>query len=128
MKKWYNFIVFFQELANIAGAEACDFHPTEEQCDIGDAPSRPGKIGDESTNTKELTRDFIAKSLPNRKYNGDHILPSVILRFVNDVDFEIDTDDFCDAGAGRAAVQAPEKEDEYGWWWLRRDVFLWYRK
>ncbi len=57
------------------------------------APPRPGRIGEEGTNTKDLTREFIAKALPNRKYNGDDLLPRVILRFVDDLHFEINTKD-----------------------------------
>ncbi len=68
MKKWYDFIKHYQPMADIQGVDACDFHPTDEQLEMDGALPRPGKIGKESTNTKELTREFILKALPNRKY------------------------------------------------------------
>jgi hypothetical protein len=81
MRKWYDFIRHYQRMAKDIGCDVCEYYPTEADLKERGAMERPGTIGSESTNTQELTRDFIIRALPNRKYNKDHLFPRVVLKF-----------------------------------------------
>jgi hypothetical protein len=57
------------------------------------APARPGEIGEASTNTDEFIREFTVNALPKRKHVKDCLFSSIILKFKNELLFEIDTED-----------------------------------
>jgi hypothetical protein len=81
MKNWYIFISYYQALIDFAdGGDVCNYHPTDNaDLEMPGALARPGKIGSESTNTQELTSDFIVRALPN--CNQNNLSPRVVLRF-----------------------------------------------
>ncbi len=54
-------------MANEVHIPVCDFFSTEEQTAFVGAPARPGKIGDQGTNTNELIHEFISNALPKFK-------------------------------------------------------------
>jgi hypothetical protein len=58
-------------MADADRMDACDFVPTEEQAALVGAPERTGKIGNQGTNTIEVTNEFVARALPKRKYVKD---------------------------------------------------------
>ncbi len=91
LRKWRRFINFFTPYALVAKIDVCRFIPSRKQEALPGAPARPDKIGTVSTNTVGMTRAFIVKSLPQRKYNQDDIFPEVILEFQNGFDAEINT-------------------------------------
>jgi hypothetical protein len=74
------------------GGDVCNYHPTDHNLEMPCALASPGKIGSDSTNTQELTSDFIVRALPNCKYNQNNLPPRVILRFEDLLQDLIDTD------------------------------------
>ncbi len=80
-------------MANADHIPTCDFVPNEAQEGMDGAPARPGRIGEEGTNTSELTHEFISNYLPNRKYVKDCLSPKVILKFADELQYEINTKD-----------------------------------
>jgi hypothetical protein len=91
LRRWCKFIDFFKGMAEDVDIDPCEFFPTEEQAAMNGAPARPGKIGAEGINTDALTRGFIVKALPKRKYIQDNLFPRIVLKFENGIDHEIDT-------------------------------------
>ncbi len=92
MTKWYAFIRYYQTMADEIGRNVCEYYPSDEDKKLAGAMDRPGRIGSDGTNTKELTREFIVLALPNRKYNKDNLHPRVVLQFLNPLLGDIDTD------------------------------------
>ncbi len=74
-----------------AEIDACKFFLTEEQAGMAGAPPRPGRICEDGTNTQNPTREFIVKALPNSKYVQDNLSLRIILKFLDQVQCEIDT-------------------------------------
>ncbi len=91
MKDWYAFVAFYKDKALAIDVDACDYHPTDEDLDEEGAMERPGKVGDNGTNTSELNRQFIVGALPRRKYNKNQIHPRVVLEFADPLYAAIDT-------------------------------------
>jgi hypothetical protein len=91
LRKWRRFIDFFTPYALADKINVCRFVPSQEQAALPGTPARPDKIGTVSTNTVGMSRAFIVKALPHRKYVRDDIFPDVILEFENGFDEEINT-------------------------------------
>jgi hypothetical protein len=93
MRKWYEFIRHYQRMADEIGCDVCNYDSTDADLELPGAMERPSRIDSESTNTQELTREFIIGALPNRKYNKDDLFPRVVLKFEDPLQDLIDTDE-----------------------------------